>query len=372
MAAQLPTRTGYIVLADISGYTKFLTGTELEHSQQIIHELTTLIRSRLSPPLRFVKTEGDAVFCYAESDGLGGERLIELIEVCYFDFCNLLFNMVRSTTCQCSACASIGSLDLKFIAHFGTFVLQRDRSADDLVGPDVILAHRLLKNTITEQSGVAAYAFFTQACLQQMPLEFKLPSHTEHYESFGEVTGGVYDLAPALHEMREAHREYVATADADFEWTITVPRTPPSVWQYLVDPVQRLRWACVMSNKDPDEVEANAQGRTGIGTKVHCNHGPADAYREVIDWRPFNYFTTRGRAYWKLHMLPSQPMLETYELAPAGEDETALTWRVRYVHRGLVPRLNLALLRTLFRGGIRHGGERLRAAIQADLQAWSQ
>lgn len=60
-------RQGYLLLADISGYTAFLTGTELEHAQAIIHELTTLIRQRLAPPMRFVKLEGDAVFCYAGS-----------------------------------------------------------------------------------------------------------------------------------------------------------------------------------------------------------------------------------------------------------------------------------------------------------------
>jgi hypothetical protein len=52
---------GYLLLADISGYTTFLTGTELEHSHAIVTELTKLIRATLSPPMQFVKLEGDAV-----------------------------------------------------------------------------------------------------------------------------------------------------------------------------------------------------------------------------------------------------------------------------------------------------------------------
>ena len=56
---------GYLLLADISGYTTFLTGTELEHSHAIVTELTRLIRAALSPPMQFVKLEGDAVFCFA-------------------------------------------------------------------------------------------------------------------------------------------------------------------------------------------------------------------------------------------------------------------------------------------------------------------
>ena len=53
------------MFADISGYTEFLTGTELEHSHAIVTELTKLIRASLTPPMRFVKLEGDAVFCFA-------------------------------------------------------------------------------------------------------------------------------------------------------------------------------------------------------------------------------------------------------------------------------------------------------------------
>lgn len=222
-------REGYLVIADIAGYTAFLTGTELEHAQGIIEELTALIRERLAPPLRFVKLEGDAIFCYADGSTFAdGERLIELLEVCYFDFSNLLFNMVRATTCRCAACASIDSLDLKFIAHYGTFVIQRGDATEDLAGPDVILVHRLLKNAITEQMGYRAYVFFTDACLQHLPPSFALLKHSETHESFGETSGGVHDLQPVLREMREARREFLSAADADLEMNFVLP-FPPAV-----------------------------------------------------------------------------------------------------------------------------------------------
>ncbi|MEO6196952.1 MAG: DUF2652 domain-containing protein [Dehalococcoidia bacterium] len=171
---------GYLLLADISGYTAFLTGTELEHSHAIIRELTKLIRERLAPPMRFVKLEGDAVFCYAEAAAFqDGERLVELIEVCYFDFANRLLDMTRATTCRCDACKAIPTLGLKFVTHFGTFMVERDDGREDLAGPDVILVHRLLKNTISEGGGPQAYAFFTEACMQRLPPSIKLPQHSE-------------------------------------------------------------------------------------------------------------------------------------------------------------------------------------------------
>src|SRR5438552_17676591 len=79
-------REGHLLLADISGYTEFLTGTELEHAHEIIRELTALIRERLAPPLRLVKRDGDAVLCYANAETFrDGERHVELIEACRFD-----------------------------------------------------------------------------------------------------------------------------------------------------------------------------------------------------------------------------------------------------------------------------------------------
>jgi hypothetical protein len=60
---------GYLVIADISGYTSFLARTELEHAHGIVAELTELVIARLGESLRFVELEGDAVFAYAPGRG---------------------------------------------------------------------------------------------------------------------------------------------------------------------------------------------------------------------------------------------------------------------------------------------------------------
>ncbi len=364
------TREGYIVIADISGYTAFLTGTELEHAQSIIEELTGLIRARLAPPLRFVKLEGDAVLCYSDAHTIGeGERLVEVLEACYFAFSNLLFNMARATTCRCAACASIDSLDLKFIAHFGAYVVERDGSAEDIAGPDVILAHRLLKNAVTEATGASAYAFFTDACMQRLPTGFELPKHAETVEQFGETAGGVHDLASVAKAMREAQREYVTPEEADGGTTIAVRHPPAVVWQYVVDPVQRLRWACVLFNRDPDEAQANASGRAGVGAKTHCNHGPAEAFREITDWRPFDYYSARGIARFRGGVFGRRSFVETWELTPTDDGGTLLSWRLRFIDRSRVNIAAFKVSQVLFRRMMGRGVRNLHAAIAVDLAA---
>ena len=179
--------------------------------------------------------------------------------------------MKRGTTCRCAACASIGSLDLKFVAHYGTYVLSVDGDREDLAGPDVILVHRLLKNTVGDGGGPQAYAFLTDPCLQRMPPSFDLPSHSESYESFGQTTGGVHDLKPVVAQMREARRVYIGSEDADVEISFGEHPYPPAVvWQYFVDPEKRLRWQPLQTAV---KNQPNQQGRLGPGASSHCAHG---------------------------------------------------------------------------------------------------
>ncbi len=360
-------REGYLLLADISGYTAFLTGTELEHAHAIIHELTTLIRDGLASPMRFVKLEGDAVFCYADAATFSdGERLIELIEACYFDFSNRLLDMTRATTCRCDACKAIPSLGLKFVTHYGSYMIEREDGREDLAGPDVILIHRLLKNTISEGGGPQAYAFFTEACLQQLPPSLNLPAHSETYESFGETTGGVHDLKPVAEGMREERREYISSADADLEVGGESPVPPSVLWQYWVDPEKRLRW---QSGQTAIDNNPNQSGRLGAGATSHCAHGViGDVLREYLDWRPFSYYTNRmtpissgfiGRLF--LHR-----SIETTEFIPLENGGTLAQFRIRLQDRGRLARLRFQFTKLIFRMGQRRTTEALHRLMEED------
>ena len=52
-------------IADISGYTSFLAGVELDHAQDIIADVMDTVLRCLRPPFRLAKFEGDAAFVYA-------------------------------------------------------------------------------------------------------------------------------------------------------------------------------------------------------------------------------------------------------------------------------------------------------------------
>src|SRR5262249_61077233 len=102
-----------------------------------------------------------------------------MIEGCYVAFQLRLEEMRRATTCTCSACALIGVLDLKFVAHLRSFVLQQTPTGPKPIGPDVIIVHRLLKNTVGPAFGTKAYAFLTDALLERAGGTLRPPAHPD-------------------------------------------------------------------------------------------------------------------------------------------------------------------------------------------------
>ena len=199
------TQHGYLIIADISGYTSFVAKTELEHSQEILSELLELLVRRFQPTMTISKLEGDAVFVYApEEIFVRSETLIDFIESIYVAFRDKQLSMKRSTTCTCNACSNIPSLDLKFFIHCGDYIQQTIANIKELIGSDVNLVHRLTKNHVTEETGWRAYMMFTEHCMNHNGLSLA-DAHVqmEAYESLGEIRTFNIDLHTRYREICE-------------------------------------------------------------------------------------------------------------------------------------------------------------------------
>src|SRR5207244_446557 len=68
--------SGCLVLADISGYTEYLGGVELEHCHDVLAKLMAAVAEQVRGALQVAKFEGDAIFCYDPHDRCDGELLL--------------------------------------------------------------------------------------------------------------------------------------------------------------------------------------------------------------------------------------------------------------------------------------------------------
>jgi len=302
------------VIADISGYTNFLAGVELDHAQDIIADVMDTIVKCLRPPFRLAKFEGDAVFVYAVADKFDGSLLQDAIESAYFAFRKRLRNIAQATSCECSACSQMQHLDLKFVAHEGQFIRQKMGGREELAGRDVILIHRLLKNAVNERLSGHAYALYSESCMQAMGVNPSAQGLLEHHESIdiiGEVRCWVRDLEVAWQKESARQRSEVTADKAAMVIAFDLAAPRPTVWEYFTAPGQRPKW------RGADEVREIAEnGRRGTGTTNHCMHGDHVIIEEIVDWRPFDYLTLTT-----LVPMPGAPkILMTYAFTetPAG------------------------------------------------------
>lgn len=193
---------GPLVLADISGYTAFLRSVADAHAHDafadgaipdaygLVSSLLAGIVDRMVPPFTLSKLEGDAVFVFSddEADVPHGQALLDCIAACYAAFRQRLATAHEVWTCTCDACSRIDGLELKFVVHAGPFVIQSIAGSRELIGPEVVMAHRLLKTSAAGLVGHGAYALLSDAATTRFGVATTdAVSMVESYEHYAPI-----------------------------------------------------------------------------------------------------------------------------------------------------------------------------------------
>ena len=292
---------GYILIADITGYTAYLNESELDHARGTLSSLLELLIEQTRPPLVISGLEGDAVFSYGLEEGfVDPQTLLETIENTYVSFRRAIELMVLNNTCQCSACANVSSLDLKFFLHHGTFALQEVGGNQELMGRDVNLIHRLLKNSVTEETGIRAYMLCTQDAIERLDLDAsaeRAVSHVEDVPDFGEVRVWVEDMHPVYEARQEATAIEFDPSEIIGQAEVEISLPVELVWDYLTHSEYRN----LLSSSDRYSVDRKG-GRIGEGSVYQCYHGDRRIPQVVVEWRPLERITVK-----QITVLPGPP-----------------------------------------------------------------
>lgn len=318
------TQTGFLLIADITGYTIFLTRSELEHAQGILDALFKSIFAEIKPPIVLSNLQGDAALTYLPDAKVPQRQFpLDAIERIYCGFANTLAAMRLNTTCTCNACRNMGELDLKFFLHHGAYALQAMAGRTELQGAEVIRLHRLMKNAVTSKTGFKAYALVTQRAADAIGLpDFFADTlaHVEASDDFGETPCRVYDLAPVFGRWRASRRIIVERNEPlvfeSMECDLPVP--PAMAWAYLTDVERKARW---QQGIDAMNMSGLSRGRIALGAIQHCAHGKSRTLHDIVDWRPFDYVT------WHIHTPMGTVVRQTAEFTPRDDGGTHLSLR---------------------------------------------
>jgi hypothetical protein len=203
--------TGILLLADITGYTAFLETVAEAHPEMtagggpvppayaLMISLLDVVSDGLRATFTPIQTEGDAVFAVADADAVTGRHadVLGTVRATYSAFRARIEEHRIVQEHECQACVLLTSLELKFILHAGTYVMQQLPTRVHVAGPAVNVAHRLLKNGVTESTGLRAYAFVTDAAAELIGLpEASGTSYLERADA-GALAATVVDLRSA-------------------------------------------------------------------------------------------------------------------------------------------------------------------------------
>src|SRR6266581_4931619 len=160
---------GLLFIPDISGFTRFVNETDIEHSRLIIQELLEILINANQIGLEVSEIEGDAILFYKFGDPPALDALYRQVEKMFCDFHRSLIAYEFRRFCQCRACTSAIGLTLKVITHYGEFTGYNVKNFSKLIGKDIIVAHQLLKNDIEQHE----YWLVTKSLLQNnVPVDF--------------------------------------------------------------------------------------------------------------------------------------------------------------------------------------------------------
>ena len=244
-----------ILIPDISGYTEFTSVTEIDHAAHIITELLELIVESNNMGFTLAEIEGDAVLFYRKGEPLPLQDLVDQCMSIFKNFHTRLMIIERDTVCQCGACQSATNLTIKFIAHFGEIKEIKCANFVKATGVDMIIAHRLLKNSIDSDE----YILITTPCIDcsQDALPANIVKWTlskQDYKAIGEIEfeyALLSDYKEQIPKPPKPKEFVIIQGDADLEVDINKPML--EVYQTLINVDERTNWMIGMDrlNRDP-------------------------------------------------------------------------------------------------------------------------
>ena len=330
-----------LFLPDISGYTKFIQATEVEHSQHVISELLEILIAANTEGLKLAEIEGDALFFYKENDIPSQERLLALMEGMFTAFYSHLELLKKNRICPCNACATAPNLELKIIAHAGVLQHIEVQGNRKPFGQQVIEAHRLLKNSVNSSN----YVLISESLANAIRLSkyyssklFRFRTGSDTYDD--EKVAYLYSLI----EVKELRlKEVPIIKKVEFDRPPNLLSTErfsvsaATLMEYMTNFSHRSAWV-----KGVDGFTFKKNEVTRLGTEHVC----------VINGKNLNFETVSKTVedhqfvYGELTTdpFPFDRLYQFYIITPISENECTLDWEVFWEAKSPVKKLLIALL----------------------------
>lgn len=277
-AAGDDTQPALIFIPDISGFTRFVNETGIQTSRNLIADLLEIIIEANILDMTLTEIQGDAVLFHRLGEPPTVQEVINQCKQIFLDFQNYLRIMERDRRSEMGASLSDSKLTLKVMVHYGQVSVTNIRDHVKLMGKDVIIAHRLLKNDIAGDE----YVLLTEDYLKTQPEESIKPNFSwtqlrtgcTNYEYLGDIHYRYAYLTPL--RLLVTNSRPLENKDK-YPNVFSASTTIQAPARYVLRIISNFRlkpaWIQGMTRVHYDTTKAN---RMGISYKCDLNRGQID------------------------------------------------------------------------------------------------
>lgn len=251
-----------ILLADISGFTDFVSGTALEHSSHIVNELLELLVESNKTDLTVSEIEGDAILFYRLGAAIDCDVLVNQCLDMFEAFHRRLKIIERDTICQCGACQTASGLGLKFIVHRGTVQEIKVAQFTKASGLDMIVAHRLLKNEVPAREYLLTTRQYLDVFGGRLPCDLTWTASTQTYGDVGDIAvqyALLGDIKRQIPDPPPRKSAVIPRGDDAVELDINAPLM--AVYMKVIDVEGKRKWVLGLDDLEREPVTARLEER---------------------------------------------------------------------------------------------------------------
>lgn len=347
-----------LFIPDISGFTDFIHQTEIRHSQHIISELLEIMIDANELDMQLAEIEGDALFFYKFRNIPAIEEILRQVKKIYLHFHQHLRLYENRRICQCGACTSAESLELKFVAHCGVFDFINVKGKHKPIGESVITIHRLLKNKIDSNE----YLLLTKDLFDHSGYSNLEGWHnlSDIYEHIGEIEYMYRSISHFKKELPDLpeivvdniHNPLVVEFDTDVKAPVL------DTYELLTNFNLRKLWT-----KSLQEIHFNNKEINQTGTTHTCVFN-----NQKIDFKSLQDASNKGKWVYgeQTTDIPLMKKVNTYHtLAPSGTG-TRIKTKILLEPKNFIGRVLFIFMKNKFRNNFSAGLRDLRDIAEAN------
>lgn len=263
------TNQSLIFIPDITGFTKFVSETEVSHSQHIISELLEILIQSNNLKMKVSEVEGDAVLFYKLNEVPSISDLLKQAERMFINFHNHLKEYEVRRICNCGACAGVSNLSLKVIVHQGEIGFTNVRNVTKPFGKELVLSHRLLKNSAeSKEYLLLSYAFQDQLKIEKenLPDWAEIHDGCSNYSNLGDVEFQYIPLSILRNQILKPQKPPPPERKSKpVTHEIFINCEPSKVYNLLISLEMRQVW-----NEGVNEVVFEKDRVNRVGTRHQC------------------------------------------------------------------------------------------------------